>query len=119
MNKLTPIIWIFCVFLIVPRQINGQGRGGYDQFGEYVEEAPIDEKRNKKREFKRQIEKLNAFQEKLKTESHDAITHFMMGNILIQHHGFRSWPPDVMPPAPQRRSGVPSPPLLGNANPLR
>ena len=84
MKMLISIVWIFYEFLVIPGQVNAQGRGGYDQFGEYVEEAPIDDKGNKERELNRLLQKLNNYQEKLKKEPRNATTHFMMGNILTQ-----------------------------------
>ena len=70
--------------MTLPVQSDAQGRGGYDQFGEYVEDAPIDDKGNKERALKRLQQKLKDYQEKLKKAPHDAITHFMMGNLFIQ-----------------------------------
>ena len=76
--------WLFGVLVIPSKQIEAQGRGGYDQFGEYVEKAPIDEKANEKRVLHRLQKKLNDYQEKLKKEPHDFINNLMMGNLLIQ-----------------------------------
>ncbi len=78
--KFPIIFWL----IFFPENIDAQGRGGYDQFGEYVDEAPIDEKGNQERASQRLHKKLYSYQEKLKKEPRNAITHFMMGNLLVQ-----------------------------------
>ena len=77
MKMLISIVWIFYEFLVIPGQVNAQGRGGYDQFGEYVEEAPIDDKGNKERELNRLLQKLNNYQEKLKSGKYD-VNYFVI-----------------------------------------
>ena len=89
------IFWIIWCLVVIPRQAHAQGRGGYDQFGEYVEDAPIDDKGNKESALERLKQKLSDYQEKLKKEPRDSITHFMMGNLLVQlnqpHEAIKSY----------------------------
>ena len=78
------ITWFFFGLVMFSAKTNAQGRGGYDQFGEYVEEAPIDEKGNKERRLNHLLEKLSNYRKKLNKEPRDSITHFLMGDLLIQ-----------------------------------
>ena len=71
-------------FAAAPGFSLAQGRGGYDQFGEYVEENVISDEAVREAEQKRLEGKLVSYREKLKNNPKDTLTHFLLGNLYAQ-----------------------------------
>lgn len=69
---------------MAPLRADAQGRGGYDQFGEYVDEAAINQKDVLKLQQDRMDAKLHFYRAKIKQSPKNASAYFFLGDLLTE-----------------------------------